>query len=1057
LNRNLPRRPAAARCALLVALAGTILFAPRAHATPVVPGQFVVEDIAPGANFDTPTSIAPLPDGRILVAEKRGHVWMVKNGVKLPNPVWAHDSEVLNSYDRGLLCVTVDPHFYQNHYVYLLYTVDPDSDNVEDQLDAFGRLSRFTMSTADTNVIDTTTRVVLMGDTWSHGPLIATGSHTIASLRWGTDGSLLMSVGDGADFTVGPDAGGLYPQDFVPGRTNPAEDIGSYRSQYIKSLCGKVLRINPADGHGYPSNPFYNGDPTAPQSKVWAYGFRNPFRFCVRPGSGATDPGAGNPGAIYIGDVGWNDWEEMDVFTGGGHNFGWPCWEGPVQQAEYWPLAPSHLGCDSIGVVPDDPSPVTTPAADWHHRLDYAGNPPGFLGNCSIGGVFYSDTLYPAQYRGKYFHGDYGQNWVRVATMSPTNQLLSFDAFGSNMDGPVDFQLEPGTGNILYVAILANQVRRIRYTGPIGGDTPPVAIGSATPTVGPAPLQVQFNDSNSYDADGDSLAITWIFGDGSGTTQRNPEHTYAQAGDYQALLIVDDGRQGESRDTVVVLVSPLTTFPSAPVIDNFNRADGPLSSPWTADVGGLGVSGNRLVQTSGYGFPIYDQIFGPDQEAYITFSTITGSAAPERDLVLKAQGTNDAVAHIEVRYDATLNQVDVGTYDPANGWLVQGTPIPATFAAGDRFGARAYANGQVEVYQNATRIGVRNLTGWPQTQSGGRIGLTLDAANKGSFDDFGGGDVVFAVNHPPTAHITSPVDSTFYVVPETILLRGTKGDVEDSLSQLQVHWGVILHHNNHVHIALEFDGDSAQFATIDHDDGTGVYYEVKMVVTDSGGMRSDTMHVAVFPEADLEPSAITTDAGTLGAGVPTQFSFEMRNHGHLLAHTSHWQLLMDNLTLAQGDTLVLPLDSTLVSFTVPANTFSSGMHTLRAVLDTLNSVVETNENNNVVVQSLAVPGGSTAVGSGLPTVLALSQGLPNPSHGEVRFALDLPQSGDVSFQILDIQGREVLNQTPRTMGAGRWSLHWDGRIGGAPAPPGLYLARVRVGGRVMIRRLALLR
>jgi PKD repeat protein len=569
---------------------------------------------------------------------------------------------------------------------------------------------------------------------------------------------------------------------------------------------------------------------------------------------------------------------------------------------------------------------------------------------------------------------------------------------------------------------------------------------------------VQFNDANSYDANNDSLAITWIFGDGTGTTQRNPVHTYTQAGDYQALLIVDDGRQGESRDTVIVLVSPLTTFPSAGIIDNFNRANEPLGSPWTADVAGLAVSGNQLVQTSGYGFPIWDgAVFGPDQEAYITFTTISGSAAPERDLVLKAQGTTDVSAHIEVRYDATQHQVDVGTYDPVNGWLVQGTPVPATYLAGDRFGARAYANGQVEVYQNATRIGVRTLTGWPHTASGGRVGLTLDAANKGSFDDFGGGDVVFAVNHPPTAKITSPIDSTFYVVPETIYLRGTKSDVEDPPSQLQTYWDVILHHNTHIHQALSFNGDSAQFATIDHDDGSGVYYEIKMVVTDTGGMHSDTASVSIFPEADLEPSAITTDAGSVGAEVPTHFSFEMRNNGHLLAHRSHWQLLMDNLSLAQGDTLVLPLDSTLIAVTVPANTFTSGMHTLRAVLDTLNSVVETNENNNVTVQPVAVPGNTTGVVSGLPRVLALSQGLPNPSRGEVRFALDLPQPASVGFEVLDIQGRAVMNDVRRSMTAGRWNLRWDGRISGSPAPPGLYVARVRVGGKTMTRRLVLIR
>jgi glucose/arabinose dehydrogenase len=422
----LPRRRKAAGIAQAIAiLLSLIIPVSAAVAAPIVPSNFVVEDIAPGAGLVVPTCIVPMPDGRILVGEKQGRVWAIKNGVKDPTPVWQHESEVLDSYDRGLLSVAVDPHYFVNHYVYFLYTVDPDSNDDETNLESFGRLTRYTINFTDSATVIPSSRTILLGVDWPHGPLEATGSHSIGCLQWGADGSLLVSAGDGSDFTTGPDAGGLQPNAFLPGRTDPSEDIGSYRSQYIKSLNGKVLRLNPATGQGYASNPFYDGNLNSVKSKVWAYGFRNPYRFTVRPGTGTTNPSAGNPGAIYLGDVGWNDWEEMDVITTGGFNSGWPCYEGPVQQLEYWPYQPSHLGCDSIGVVPDDPNPAQGPVASWHHRLDYAGTPPGFIGNCSTAGVFYSDTLYPAQYRGKYFHGDYGQSWLRVASMSPTNVMHS--------------------------------------------------------------------------------------------------------------------------------------------------------------------------------------------------------------------------------------------------------------------------------------------------------------------------------------------------------------------------------------------------------------------------------------------------------------------------------------------------------------------------------------------------------------------------------------------------------------------------------------------------------
>jgi hypothetical protein len=622
----------------------------------------------------------------------------------------------------------------------------------------------------------------------------------------------------------------------------------------------------------------------------------------------------------------------------------------------------------------------------------------------------------------------------------------------------VCFAREPVTGNILYVSIFTGQVRRIRYTGPIGGDTPPVAIATASPTTGVPPLSVTFDGTQSSDADGDSLSWSWLFGDGTGSTLRNPQHTYTQAGSYLAILTVGDGRGAEGRDSVALLIAPVTPFPSTPVLDNFNRANAPLGSPWAADVAGLGVQNNAMVQTAGYGFPIWDgDVFGPDQEAYITFKTITGSAAPERDLVLKAQGTTSSVAHIEVRYDASLAQVDVGTYQPGVGWLVQGDPIPATFAAGDRFGVRTYSNGDVEVYKNSTKIGTRPLLGWPFIDNGGRIGLTIDAINRGSFDDFGGGDVVFAVNHPPVATITAPPDSSFYFAPETLTVHGTAFDQDEPVDSLKIHWDVFLHHNNHLHIALSFDGaDSASFATEDHDDGSGVWYEARLIVTDTGGL-SDTTSREFFPENDLEPSPLVTNADHLAPDQPASWQFWIRNHGRLLAHTSHWVMLAGSTVLAEGDTLVAALDSVAIHRVLPPS-LGAGTYTLRVVVDTLGVVVETDETNNAWVGTLVIGGEATAVGSGLPATIALSNPFPNPSHAAVAFSLALPRAGNVSFDVIDLQGRSVWSEESRRLEAGRWSLGWNGNTrAGSPAASGVYLARVRVDGRTFIKRMALLR
>lgn len=1058
LLNDRPLRILGIRAAAVVALS-VGLFVPRVIAAPILPPNFVVENIAPGSSFTTPTTIATMPDGRILVGEKQGKVWTIKNGVKSAVPMWSGTSEVLDSYDRGLLSVAVDPQYLVNHFVYFLYTVDPDSNDDETNLECFGRLTRYTVNFTDSATVIPSSRAILMGVDWAHGPLEATGSHTIGCLQFGTDGSLLVSAGDGSDFTLGPDAGGQQPNAFLPGRTNPNEDIGSYRSQYVKSLCGKVLRIDPSNGHGYPSNPFYDGDPTSVRSRVWAYGFRNPYRFTVRPGSGSTIPSAGSPGVIYLGDVGWNDWEEMDVITSSGFNGGWPCHEGPVVQSEYASAGqPTHVTCDSAGITLDDPRPFSEPISYWHHRLDYAGNPPGFTGNTSTAGVFYTDTLYPAQYRGKYFHGDYGSNWLRVATMTAGNAMISFDGFGTNMEGPVCFAKEPGTGNLLYVSIWTDEIRRIRYTGAVGGDTPPVALASGTPTTGPAPLDVAFDGSQSSDGDGDSLTFAWTFGDGFGASIRNPSHTYTQAGAYLAILTVGDGRGAESRDTVAVLVSPVTSFPSTAVIDNFNRANAPLGAPWQGDVAGLAVQSNALGQPSGYGFPIWGgSAFGPNQECFVTIKTITGATAPERDLVLKAQTLSSSTSHIEVRYDDNQKQVDVGTYDPVNGWLSQGAPIPVTYVAGDRLGARAYANGLLEVYRNATKVGSRNLVGWPFVDQGGYIGLTLDMSNRGTLDDFGGGDVVFAVNHPPVASMTGDPDSSFYSVPDTLQLHAVGTDADEPSDSLHYHWDVFLHHNTHLHIALNFDGRDAQWETMDHDDGSGVYYEARLIVRDSGGLADTTSRV-FFPEADLHPFDIVTNADHVAPSDPTEFSFRVGNSGRLLAHVSHWMLLLDGAALAQGDTLVAPLDTIGIDVVVPGGTFGAGAHTVRVVVDTLGTLVETDETNNVAIADFNAPGSTTAAGDGHATTLALSNARPNPTRGEAVFALDLPRSGAVAFDVLDLQGRSVWSDASRRLPAGHWSLVWNGRTrDGAPVAAGVYLARVRIDGTLLTRRLAVLR
>jgi hypothetical protein len=132
--------------------------------------------------------------------------------------------------------------------------------------------------------------------------------------------------------------------------------------------------------------------------------------------------------------------------------------------------------------------------------------------------------------------------------------------------------------------------------------------------------------------------------------------------------------------------------------------------------------------------------YGADQEAYVSLTTIDPNGT-EIGLMLKAQNTaNVSPGVIDVVYDPGGQRVQVWTYiNNSEGWKQRGANIPVTFADGDQFGARARADGQVEVYRNGVLVATRDVTGWPHYANGGYIGLFCIDASNAALDDFGGG------------------------------------------------------------------------------------------------------------------------------------------------------------------------------------------------------------------------------------------------------------------------------------------------------------------------------
>jgi PKD repeat protein len=237
---------------------------------------FVNEVVVP--DITAATTIAFLPDGRMLVGEITENVWVVPQGASaaLTTPFLSLDASLLFG-EQGLMDVLPDPAFAQNGWYYVFYTHGAPSGNRN-------RVSRFT---ASGNATVAGSEVVLWED-----DVAAQNEHHGGTLAFGPDGKLYISSGD--QFNA-PDA------------------------QLLTSFHGKILRIN-KDGSVPTDNPFYDGNGPN-KDAIWAYGLRNPFRMSF---DSAT-------GRLYIGDVGGNDpntaIEEVNLGAAGA-NYGWPLCEG---------------------------------------------------------------------------------------------------------------------------------------------------------------------------------------------------------------------------------------------------------------------------------------------------------------------------------------------------------------------------------------------------------------------------------------------------------------------------------------------------------------------------------------------------------------------------------------------------------------------------------------------------------------------------------------------------------------------------------------------------------
>ena len=607
-----------------------------------------------GSGWVSPVGATFTRDGKkLFVWEKGGKVyvcnWDETNLVytKQPTPVLNISHEVGDWRDFGMLGFALDPDFENNGNIYLLYVVDRHHlvnfgtgsyNYATNQYYAatIGRITRYSTMFNGTNLVaDTLTRTVLLGETKSTGIPILHESHGVGSLAFAADGTLLASCGDGASYNTtdkGSIAETYYVQALADGIIRANENVGAFRAQMINSHNGKILRIDPATGNGIASNPFYNpAAPRSPQSRVWAMGFRNPFRFCVKPNTGSTNPLTGDIGELYVGDVGWNTFEELDIVKERGSNSGWPIFEGLTAVGSYATAAattfnkdePNPLfgigGCtqqyfsfnnlikqataDNSQAIynPCNASTLITstdnsrfvhryPAMDWKHGTDSArvkkwnannlavaqvgsaasgvtGSP--FRGNCAVGGSWYNGAMFPVQYRNTYFHADYGGTWLKNFNVQFVDQVQSVSNFSSGWGAIVSVVENPLDGSLFCVDIGTNLVKKVVY----GGNQAPVVQMNSDKTYGPAALTVNFNGSNSYDPEGNAITYSWNFGDGSAvSTSANPTHIFSTANGnpkkFVVKLTVKDNLNATAVDSIIISANN-----TPPVINITSPAD----------------------------------------------------------------------------------------------------------------------------------------------------------------------------------------------------------------------------------------------------------------------------------------------------------------------------------------------------------------------------------------------------------------------------------------------------------------------------------------------------
>lgn len=341
-------------------------------------------------SFERPVLVTSPPGDThdVFVVSQGGVIHELVDGVPQPEPFLDISDRVKEVSEPGLLGLAFAPDYATTGHFYVDYN----------QHKGNGDLAIVEYTDVGTRPVDPNSGRVLMEivKPWEN--------HNGGMLQFGGDGDLYISVGDG-------DSGVTVP----PG----------YYSQKLDSVLGKILRIDPHPSNGAPytippGNPF--ADTPGARPEIWAYGFRNPWRFAIDPASGD----------MLIGDVGEGAEEELDLIPSGtsGQNFGFPCLEGTVP----------------FDATTTCAQPVA-PVAEFAHDD----------GTCAtVGGVYMHDARMPSL-GGQFLTADLCSGDILAGARSSTQ--MTFAPTGLHADQPTSFGVD-GLGRV-YICSLLGPVYRI--------------------------------------------------------------------------------------------------------------------------------------------------------------------------------------------------------------------------------------------------------------------------------------------------------------------------------------------------------------------------------------------------------------------------------------------------------------------------------------------------------------------------------------------------------------------------------------------------------------------